>query len=123
VPAEAQSRAGTSSRATARLLTLAELERTRDALAAQAATIRRALDERGRAEEHARRAREEMLVDPAAFPFVRISNEDVGEPGCRHWHALPRFGLLGMLAGWWRVRISSGCPLPGRLAAAHLTAH
>ena len=23
----------------------------------------------------------------------------------------PRFGLLGMLAGWWRVVVSSGCPL------------
>src|SRR5215213_2248704 len=23
----------------------------------------------------------------------------------------PRYGLLGMLMNWWRVRISSGCPL------------
>ena len=26
-------------------------------------------------------------------------------------------GLLGMLMGWWRVKVSSGCPLRGRLAA------
>ena len=36
---------------------------------------------------------------------------DIGEPGCRDWHVRPRFGLLGMLAGWWRVVVSSGCPL------------
>jgi hypothetical protein len=23
----------------------------------------------------------------------------------------PRLGLIGMLMGWWRVVISSGCPL------------
>jgi hypothetical protein len=41
-----------------------------------------------------------------------VTNADVGEPGCRDWHVRPRFGLLGMLAGWWRVVVSSGCPLP-----------
>jgi hypothetical protein len=59
-----------------------------------------------------RRAREELLLDPAAHPFARVKNEDVGEPGCCDWHVRPRFGLLGMLAGWWRVVVSSGCPLP-----------
>jgi hypothetical protein len=24
-----------------------------------------------------------------------------------------------MLMGWWRVKVSSGCPLSGRLAAVH----
>jgi hypothetical protein len=23
----------------------------------------------------------------------------------------PRLGLIGMLAGWWHVKLSSGCPL------------
>ena len=41
---------------------------------------------------------------------VCVSNEDVGEPGCRDWHVRPRFGLLGMLMRWWRVIVSSGCP-------------
>ena len=93
------------------LVGIAALERTRDSLASRAADIRAVLDERGRVEEELRRAREEMLADPVAHPFARVSNEDVGEPGCCDWHVRPRFGLLGMLAGWWRVVVSSGCPL------------
>jgi hypothetical protein len=27
------------------------------------------------------------------------------------WHVRPRLGLVGMLAGWWQVKLSSGCPL------------
>ena len=95
----------------ARLLGLAELERIRDGLAGRAAEVRRELGERGRVQEEARRAREELLLDPAAHPFARVRNEDVGESGCCDWHVRPRFGLLGMLAGWWRVVVSSGCPL------------
>jgi hypothetical protein len=95
----------------ARVLGLAELERTRDGLAARAAEFRKELDARGLREEEARRAREEMLLDPAAHPFARVKTEEVGEGGCCDWHVRPRFGLLGMLAGWWRVVVSSGCPL------------
>ena len=51
-----------------------------------------------------------MLLEPERHAFVRVKNEDVGEPGCCDWHVRPRFGLLGMLAGWWRVVVSSGCP-------------
>src|SRR3954449_1038099 len=93
-----------------RLQTLAELEALRDRMAARLAAARAVLDERGRAWQDARRTREEMLLDPARHPFVRISNEDVGEPGCRDWHVRPRFGLLGLLMRWWRVIVSSGCP-------------
>jgi hypothetical protein len=92
-------------------LGLAELERIRDGLAAQAASVRKELDARGAREEEARRAREELLLDPTAHPFARVTNAEVGECGCRDWHVRPRFGLLGMLAGWWRVVVSSGCPL------------
>jgi hypothetical protein len=97
----------------AALLSLAQLEQARDALAARAAAARKALDERGRLQEEARRAREELLLEPERHRFIRVTNADVGEPGCRDWHVRPRFGLLGMLAGWWRVVISSGCPLAG----------
>jgi hypothetical protein len=97
----------------ARMIGLAELERVRDHLAARAAALRKELDERGRVQEEARRAREELLLDPAAHPFARVKNSEVGEPGCCDWHVRPRFGLLGMLAGWWRVVVSSGCPLAG----------
>jgi hypothetical protein len=100
-----------------RLLSLGELERVRDALATRIGEARLAL--RGRAEVEAanRELLERMLASPADFKWVRISREDIGKPGCGHWHSRPRFGLLGMLMGWWRVKVSSGCPLPGRLAA------
>jgi hypothetical protein len=90
---------------------IAELERTRDSLAAQASALRKTLDEIGARQEAYRQTREELLLDPARHRFARVSNEEVGEPGCRDWHVRPRFGLIGMLAGWWRVVVSSGCPL------------
>jgi hypothetical protein len=95
------------------LISIAELERTRDALAAAASDERRRLDELGREQEEMRRVREELLADPARHRFARVTNAEIGEAGCRDWHVRPRFGLIGMLAGWWRVVISSGCPLPG----------
>jgi hypothetical protein len=101
-----------------RLLSLAELEHLRDELAVRVGDLRRALDERGREEERNRRLLEEMLLQPEEHGWVQLGNEDFGEPGCRHWHVRPRFGLLGMLLKWWRVRISSGCPLPGLRPAA-----
>jgi hypothetical protein len=51
------------------------------------------------------------MLDPAAHPWERVTHEDIGEPGCRQYHARPRLGFLGLLMDWWRVRISSGCPL------------
>jgi hypothetical protein len=101
-----------SNGAGAALQSLGALELHRDALAARAAAVRQALDEQGERQELARRAREEMLLEPERHRLARITNADVGEPGCRDWHVRPRFGLLGMLAGWWRVVVSSGCPLP-----------
>ncbi|HKP91313.1 MAG TPA: hypothetical protein VJT75_15220 [Thermoleophilaceae bacterium] len=93
-----------------RLQTLAELESLRDRMAETLTAARAELDERGRGWQEARRTREAMLLDPERYALVRISNEDVGEPGCRDWHVRPRFGLLGMLMRWWRVIVSSGCP-------------
>ena len=54
---------------------------------------------------------------PPDYKWVRVTRDDLGEPGCGHWHSRPRLGPLGMLMGWWRVKVSSGCPLAGRLAA------
>ena len=98
----------------ATLMSIAELEHTRDALAAAASDERRRLDALGEAQEEMRRAREVLLLDPSKHRLARVTNEQIGECGCRDWHVRPRFGLIGMLAGWWRVVISSGCPLPGR---------
>jgi hypothetical protein len=100
-----------SSRGGPRILSLGELERVRDELAERLEDNRRELSERALVEEHNRRLIEEMLLEPEKHRWVRVGNCDIGEPGCKHWHVRPRYGLLGMLMGWWRVRISSGCPL------------
>jgi len=93
-----------------RLLSLAELEEVRDRLQADVRERQLAAVGRAPAQEAARRLREEMLLDPDSHRWARVTNADVGEPGCVTWHVRPRFGLLGMLMRWWRVRISSGCP-------------
>lgn len=103
---------GVPSRGGPRMLDLLELEQLRDDLADRAADARRSLSDRTYLEEKHRRRIEEMLLDPGKHKWVRIGNEDIGEPGCKHWHVRPRWGILGMLMNWWRVRISSGCPLP-----------
>ncbi len=94
-----------------RLLSLDELEELRDDLAERVQHARRSLSDRTFVEEQKRRLIEEMLLEPERHRWVRVSNEDIGERGCKHWHVRPRWGLLGMLLNWWRVRISSGCPL------------
>ena len=94
-----------------RLLTIAELEALRDDLAGRLQRNRRMLGDRTYVEELNRRRIEEMLLAPEEHKWVRIQNADIGEKGCKSWHVVPRFGLLGMLMNWWRVRISSGCPL------------
>ena len=93
-----------------RILGVGELEALRDDLALRLEDIRRALRERGCVETSNRDRIDQMIAEPRRFKWVRISNDDIGEPGCKHWHSRPRLGLLGMLMGWWRVRISSGCP-------------
>ena len=94
-----------------RVLEMAELERVRDALAVRLHEAQAELERRGEVEEQNRGLVEAMAADPGRYRWVRVSNEDVGEPGCRHWHSRPRWGLIGMLMGWWRVKLSSGCPL------------
>jgi hypothetical protein len=93
-----------------RVLDVGELEQVRDALAARLEDGRRTLRDRAYVERKNLDRIEEMLAEPARFKWVRISNADIGEPGCKYWHSRPRLGLIGMLMGWWRVKISSGCP-------------
>ena len=79
----------------ARLLDTAELERIRDDL------VRRSQERRfsgAEEQERTRILRERMLLDPAAYRGVTVSNADVGEPGCTRW------------ASWFRLTISGGCP-------------
>jgi hypothetical protein len=101
-----------------RVLGLGELEEVRDALAGRVADARAALAARAAIETSNRALLAEMLAAPDRYHWLRISRADVGEPGCGHWHSRPVLGPLGMLMGWWRVKVSSGCPRPGRPAAA-----
>jgi hypothetical protein len=94
-----------------RVLTLSELERLRDDLAERLHDVRRTLSDRTWVEEQNRRLIEEMMLAPEKHKWVRVGAEDIGERGCKHWHVRPRWGILGMMLNWWRVRISSGCPL------------
>jgi hypothetical protein len=100
-----------------RIAGLEELEQVRDALAERIAEAGQALRRQSELEKANRQLLGRMLASPAEYKWVRISREDLGEPGCGHWHSRPRLGPLGMLMGWWRVKVSSGCPLPARLAA------
>jgi hypothetical protein len=94
-----------------RLLSLGELEQLRDDLADRVATARHALTERAASEQRYRQLIEAMLLEPRRYKWVRVSNADIGEPGCHHWHVRPRLGPVGMLMNWWRVVSISGCPL------------
>jgi hypothetical protein len=93
-----------------RVLGIADLERVRDALATRVREAQRELGERVDAEERNRVTLERMIAEPERFRWLRVSNEDIGERGCRHWHSRPRWGIVGMLLNWWRVKLSSGCP-------------
>jgi hypothetical protein len=109
--------AGISAVGGPRVLGLGELEAIRDSLADRIAEARVKLRERAELETRNRELLERMLDTPAQHKWLRISRAEIGEPGCGHWHSRPRLGPLGMLMGWWRVKVSSGCPLAGRLAA------
>lgn len=96
-----------------RLLTLGELERLRDALSVRLRGARRQVAERAEFETDNRVLLERMLLDPERYRFCRIAQRDIGERGCGVYEVRPRLGLIGMLAGWWQVKLSSGCPLAG----------
>ena len=94
-----------------RVLSIGDLERVRDALSLRLRDARAELAARADVEEANRALLEQMIVEPERHRWLLVSNADIGEPGCKHWHARPRWGILGMLFGWWRIRLSSGCPL------------
>jgi hypothetical protein len=93
-----------------RMLSLGDLERVRDALAARLTRLEAVSV--AQTEHHARAAEEleQMLADPPAHKWERIRNADLGRPGCTTYHVRPKLGLIGMLAGWWQVVVSGGCP-------------
>ena len=100
-----------------RILGAAELERIRDALLVRIREAQTEIARRADVEEQNRGLIERMIAEPESYPWVQVSNEDVGDRECKHWHSRPRLGIIGMLMGWWRVKLSSGCPLAEGLAA------
>jgi hypothetical protein len=100
-----------------RVLDTGELERVRDALVVRLRDARTELARHADAEEGNRLLLESMIAAPEKHQWVIIRSEGLGEESCRHWQSRPRWGILGMLLGWWRVRVSSGCPLAAGLAA------
>ena len=94
-----------------RLLDLGELERVRDELLERLRAARATISECAEVQAAKRLLLERMLLDPGRYRFVRVARADVGEPGCGVWQVRPRLGLIGMLMGWWEVKLSSGCPL------------
>jgi hypothetical protein len=87
-----------------------DLEVVRDALAVRLQVARGEVAGRARVEQANRDFLEDLIAAPGEHKWVRVSNQDIGEPGCKHWHSRPRWGILGLLLNWWQVKISSGCP-------------
>jgi hypothetical protein len=117
-PACARERASAPVPGTApRMLDLGELEIIRDELARR---LRAARMQNGRLADEQAAARAllaRVKLEPGRHRFTRISQAELGEPGCGVWQVRPRLGLIGMLAGWWQVKLSSGCPLAGGVAS------
>ena len=88
-----------------------ELETIRDELVERLQRAREAAERRGERQRRARSRMEEMVSDPAAHKWEAVSKQDLGEPGCASWEVQPRWGPIGALMNWWRVKVSSGCPL------------
>jgi hypothetical protein len=94
------------------LQSLEQLERTRDSLAGRVRELGDLAVARAEYERRAREQLERMRLEPGRYKFVRLPVSDLGEGGCGVWEVRPRLGLIGMLAGWWQLKLSSGCPLP-----------
>jgi hypothetical protein len=95
------------------LLSLGELEQLRDRLVVRLRLAQHQAAERGEIERRSHQLLERMREQPSHYKFVRLPVTDLGERGCGVWEVRPRLGLIGMLAGWWQLKLSSGCPLPG----------
>jgi DNA-binding transcriptional regulator YhcF (GntR family) len=87
-----------------------ELEAIRDELMSRLKQARDEAEGRGQRQSRARGRRERVIGDPEAHRWQRVTNDDVGDPGCAEIRSVPRFGPIGAVAGWWRVKLSSGCP-------------
>jgi len=103
------------------LPTFAELSTTRDELMGRLSDARAKAERKGVRQERAHGRREQIIGDPEQHRWTRVGNEECGDPGCGETRAVPRFGPIGRVMNWWRVKVSSGCPLATPLAAAPRT--
>jgi hypothetical protein len=103
--------AGADGHAGPHLPGLGELERTRDRLAARLAELQARAARRAAHERAARELLARMELEPGRYRYYRVPLRDLGEPGCGVYEVRPKLGLIGMLAGWWQLTLSSGCPL------------
>jgi len=100
------------------LPTFAELSTTRDELMSRLKDARARAEREGERQERAHARREQIIGDPEAHHWERVGNDECSDPGCGETRAVPRFGPIGRVMSWWRVKVSSGCPLGEPLAAA-----
>ena len=94
-----------------RLLGLEQLELMRDRLAGRVQDLRHREQQCVERQQRAHELLERMKLEPARYKFVRLPVTELGQGGCGVWEVRPRLGLIGMLAGWWQLKLSSGCPL------------
>ncbi len=104
--------------ATARIADIGELEEVRDQLFDRLKRVRAEVERRGREEGASRQRLERMVEDPAAHKWEAVSNQEMGDGGCAKYQVQPAWGPVGALMNWWRVKVSSGCPLGGPREAA-----
>lgn len=101
-----------------RIAGVAELEATRDELLERVAKVREADARREGRRTRARGKVEQMVRDPEGHKWHWVSSAETGDKGCKEWRVTPRYGPVGAALGWWRVKVSGGCPLTAPLAAA-----
>lgn len=91
----------------------AELSEIRNELMERLKEARKRAARKGERQARAHGRRERIIGDPESHRWERVGNEECGDPGCGETRAVPRYGPIGAIAGWWRVKVSSGCPLDG----------
>jgi DNA-binding transcriptional regulator YhcF (GntR family) len=101
-----------------RVAGIEDLERVRAELIDRLRALRSDAARRGNRQDAARTHVGQMVNDPRGHRWEVVSNEATGEPGCGETRVVPTWGPLGAIMGWWRVKVSSGCPLAAPLAAA-----
>jgi hypothetical protein len=93
-----------------RVMTLADLEATRDQLIKRLKRAQQAAKKQSSHYDAARGRLEQMVADPSAHKWEIVDRDDIGEEGCGRYEVRPAWGPVGALMNWWRVKLSSGCP-------------